>query len=122
MTNELIVPRGFEVVELTTTAPCAIHSVHTPVPRINQQHHWFPQWLQLIIWGEVRVKATTVVCPTGHVNVHDLINHRILHGEFPGTHSGSTYKLAFKGFSAFTDNGGDVATAAAHLRGGGGSE
>jgi hypothetical protein len=53
-----------------TTAPCAIHKMHTPKSHINEIHHVWP-------WGDGGPdipQNRIVVCATGHNNIHALID------------------------------------------------
>lgn len=64
----------------TTTQPCQLHQKHTPESHINHRHH---------VWskgdgGPDIEDNIIVVCPTGHYNTHDLLNHyRMLMGNVP---------------------------------------
>ncbi len=57
----------------TTSQPCEIHTRHIPESRVNHRHHIWPQGQ-----GGPNIEDNiAVVCPTGHYNIHDLLNHYI---------------------------------------------
>lgn len=63
-----------------TVAPCEIHGEHKPNPRLNHRHHIWPRGEG----GPDIADNIVVVCPTGHVNIHELIKEFKLHlGEPP---------------------------------------
>lgn len=53
----------------TTSADCLIHSAHKPTPHLNHRHHVWP-----LGEGGPNIEDNIVVaCPTGHVNIHEVI-------------------------------------------------
>lgn len=56
---------------MTTVQPCLLHRKHMPESHINHRHHVYP----LGEGGPDIEDNIVVVCPTGHVNVHDLLLH-----------------------------------------------
>jgi len=68
---------------LTTSKPCLVHGKrHIPNPHLNHRHHVWP-----LGEGGPDIEANiVVVCPTGHLNIHALLNLFKLHsGEPPYT-------------------------------------
>lgn len=63
----------------TTTADCRVHTRHTPQPHENHRHHVWPKGMG----GPDIEDNIVVVCPTGHYNIHDLLQQYILHGGEP---------------------------------------
>lgn len=67
---------------LHTSLPCLIHPTHQPHPHVNHLHHVWPRGD-----GGPNIEANrVVVCPTGHYNIHHLLerfkaSHGHLHGE-----------------------------------------
>lgn len=66
----------------TTSQPCQIHKKHIPESHINHRHHVWP-----IGEGGPDVSDNIIiVCPTGHGNLHDLLNQfKMLMGRVPYT-------------------------------------
>lgn len=68
----------------TTSAPCEVHrpSNHRPMPHLNHEHHIWP-----LGWGGPNTAENKVViCPTGHANIHVLLNeYNRLGGQPPWT-------------------------------------
>lgn len=63
-----------------TTQPCLVHGVHKPEPHVNHWHHVWP----LGEGGPDIPDNKVVICPTGHMNVHDLLQHfKIMMGRVP---------------------------------------
>lgn len=60
---------------LTTVQPCMVHKRHSPETHINHRHHVWP----LGEGGPNIEDNIIVVCPTGHVNIHDLLQEHKLH-------------------------------------------
>lgn len=56
-------------VNLQTTAPCKLHTKHTPHSHINEVHHIWPKGEG----GPDIPENKVVVCATGHNNIHQLI-------------------------------------------------
>ncbi len=52
-----------------TSAPCDLHTRHIPESRINMRHHVWP----LADGGPDIEDNIIAVCPTGHYNIHDLL-------------------------------------------------
>lgn len=53
----------------TTALPCAVHRNHAPGPKQNHFHHILP-----LSWGGAdTAENRIVICPTGHANVHLLL-------------------------------------------------
>lgn len=50
-------------------AGCVAHKTHSPRPQEYQQHHVFPKG-----WGGAETGLQVTICPTGHVNVHELLD------------------------------------------------
>lgn len=65
---------------MTTALPCAVHGKHIPASHQNHYHHVWPRGT-----GGPDIKANqVVVCPTGHYNIHQLLDLFLLHsGEVP---------------------------------------
>ncbi len=62
-------------VPLTSRKPCLVHPKHKPEPHLTHIHHIWP-----LGDGGPDVEANTVViCPTGHYNVHALLDLYRLH-------------------------------------------
>lgn len=55
----------------TTIQPCQFHNLHKPTNHLNHVHHVWP----LAEGGPDIPDNKVVICPTGHANVHDLIDH-----------------------------------------------
>jgi 5-methylcytosine-specific restriction endonuclease McrA len=55
---------------LTTSASCQVHAQHVPRSHINHVHHVWP----LADGGPNTEANRAVICPTGHYNVHSLID------------------------------------------------
>jgi hypothetical protein len=71
-------------------AHCAIHKFHAPVPHVIHTHHVLPQ-----SWGGDTVPANLIdLCPTGHYNVHHLIDAYIRSAGDPGWDVTRHYGLA----------------------------
>jgi hypothetical protein len=63
-----------------TTLPCEVHSGHAPHSHINDRHHVWP----LGAGGPDIPENIVVVCPTGHRNIHSLLEQYQAHrGEVP---------------------------------------
>lgn len=64
----------------TTTQPCQLHTKHMPETHINHRHHVWP----LGDGGPDIEDNIIVACPTGHMNIHDLLSHyKMLMGNVP---------------------------------------
>ncbi len=55
---------------LTTAEPCQVHKDHKPFSHVNHRHHVWP----LGMGGPDTEDNIVVVCPTGHMNIHHLID------------------------------------------------
>lgn len=55
---------------LTTSKPCEIHKTHVPKSHVNHVHHIWP----LGDGGPNVAENRIVVCPTGHMNIHSLLD------------------------------------------------
>jgi hypothetical protein len=65
---------------LTTQQPCTVHNKHTPTSHINHEHHVWP----LGHGGPDIAENKIVVCPTGHYNIHALLQEYLTaHGDVP---------------------------------------
>lgn len=65
---------------LKTSAPCQVHRQHVPVSHQNHHHHVWP----LALGGPDVTENIIIVCPTGHYNIHTLLDQYVLHrGEVP---------------------------------------
>lgn len=64
----------------TTTQACQVHNKHIPESRMNHRHHIWP-----LGEGGPDIEDNIVVCcPTGHYNIHDLLQqYRMLMGDVP---------------------------------------
>lgn len=64
----------------TTSQPCQLHTRHVPESHVNHRHHVWP-----LGEGGPNIEDNIIVaCPTGHSNLHDLLQHfRIHQGEPP---------------------------------------
>lgn len=60
---------------LTTREPCLLHERHIPNPHLNHFHHVWP----LGDGGPDIDENIVVVCPTGHANIHTLLDLYRLH-------------------------------------------
>ncbi len=74
----------------TTREPCLVHgSRHIPNSHVNHRHHVWP----VSLGGPDTPDNIVVVCPTGHANIHTLLNlFRVHRGEPPYT---ETRQFAF---------------------------
>lgn len=81
---------------------CYLHSVHVPRPAELHYHHVYPLWMQKKL-GLDGPGETVLVCPTGHNNIHNLID-RLLEGDIPLGRRGVTGRLALHAFEWFKDN------------------
>lgn len=59
-----------------TDEPCTYHRQHLPEPRVNHRHHVWP----LGDGGPDTAENKVVICPSGHYNIHHLIDEYRLHG------------------------------------------
>lgn len=59
-----------EEINRTTSVPCQIHTQHKPRSHVNHVHHIWP----LGEGGPNIADNKIVVCPTGHYNIHTLID------------------------------------------------
>lgn len=60
---------------LKTTQPCQVHhGAHVPATHLNHRHHVWP----LALGGPNRADNVIVVCPTGHYNIHTLLDEYII--------------------------------------------
>lgn len=51
--------------------PCELYLDHGSArPAFTQSHHRFPQYLQMRLWGEVRLEDRLWLCGTCHDNLH----------------------------------------------------
>ncbi len=66
---------------LKTTHPCQVHSgLHVPASHLNHKHHVWP----LSLGGPDSRTNQVIVCPTGHYNIHALLDEYVtLRGEVP---------------------------------------
>ena len=55
--------------------PCSWYTNHAPAPTSTELHHLHPVYLQMELWGELRLPATRPTCGTCHNGIHDWINH-----------------------------------------------
>lgn len=54
----------------TTTEACRAHGFHSPRPNYSELHHILP-----MSWGGPDVADNRIaICPTGHANVHRLLD------------------------------------------------
>jgi hypothetical protein len=79
--------------------PCVLHAYHAPRPILNHRHHVVP-----LSWGGVGGTWESV-CPTGHENVHEVLNYMLAYGDpykVPGairrTFGGATWDMAKRGW------------------------
>lgn len=64
----------------TTSKPCEVHTVHKPSSHINHEHHVWPRGHG----GPNVAENLIVVCPTGHYNIHRLLEELLTaRGEVP---------------------------------------
>lgn len=58
---------------------CAIHSYHSPTVAEFNSHHIVP-----LSWGGQNVSANRIeLCPTGHINVHVLLDEYVKADDIP---------------------------------------
>lgn len=63
-----------------TQEPCQVHHAHRPRSHLNHHHHVWP----LSLGGPDIWANKIVVCPTGHYNIHTLLDLYVRnHGEVP---------------------------------------
>lgn len=63
-----------------TSQSCQVHKKHLPNSHINHRHHIYP----LGHGGPDIEDNIVIVCPTGHSNIHDLLNtYLMLMGRVP---------------------------------------
>lgn len=55
---------------LTTREACQVHKEHSPRSHINHRHHIWP----LGEGGPDTPRNRVIVCPTGHSNIHALLD------------------------------------------------
>lgn len=55
---------------ILTSEPCQLHNTHTPASHLNHRHHVWP----LGEGGPATAANQVVVCPTGHYNIHALLD------------------------------------------------
>lgn len=55
---------------VATTLPCQVHGGHRPESHVNDVHHVWP----LGDGGPNHAANRIVVCPTGHYNIHRLLD------------------------------------------------
>ncbi len=61
-----------------TSQPCLVHGQHIPASHANHRHHVWP----LGDGGPDIAANVVVVCPTGHYNIHTLLDeYRIRDGQ-----------------------------------------
>jgi HNH endonuclease len=53
-----------------TESPCTVHRTHSPRSHTNHVHHIMPKEFG----GPTLVGNLVVVCPTGHYNIHSLLD------------------------------------------------
>lgn len=87
----------------TTSLPCVVHRVHRPRPRSNDVHHVWP----LAAGGPDVLENRVIICPTGHRNVHQLLDaYRRLLGTPPWVvrrrYSAGERRLAALGYARLT--------------------
>lgn len=64
---------------MSHAAPCQIHSYHSPRPADTQVHHILP-----LSWGGPDAPENKIsLCPTSHVNVHELLREYAAFGGEP---------------------------------------
>lgn len=68
---------------LTTTRPCTVHRTHTPTSHINHKHHVWPLGHN----GPDVAENKIVVCPTGHYNIHRLLEEYLAGAGVPPPYS-----------------------------------
>lgn len=73
---------------------CVLHKTHVPRPLELHKHHVYPVGIAREN-GWPTVLETVLVCPTGHVNVHNHIARLLKGGAIPGRH-GKTVEYAEK--------------------------
>lgn len=70
---------SLEIVSAEASATgCRVHHSHAPEPKVFHRHHVVPR-----SWGGGSGE-TVDVCPTGHYNVHHLIDAYVRAGGDPG--------------------------------------
>jgi len=58
---------------------CEVHKYHRPTPAETEEHHVHP-----LEWGGADTPRNVVqVCPTGHVNIHSLLDAYVEHDGDP---------------------------------------
>ena len=63
-----------------TQQPCQVHQTHKPHSHLNHHHHVWP----LSLGGPDKPENIIVSCPTGHYNIHALLDQYVVHrGEVP---------------------------------------
>lgn len=79
-----------------TTLPCQAHVRHTPASHINQHHHVWP----LGDHGPDIPANRVVLCPTGHVNTHSLLDAYRKAGGDPGWQVRRRYSVKEREYAA----------------------
>ncbi len=65
---------------LTSSLPCQQHSKHFPKVQLTHRHHVWP----LGLGGPDIEDNIVIICPTGHTNVHRLIDeYKAMNGNVP---------------------------------------
>lgn len=64
---------------LTTTQSCRVHKSHSPHSHQNHMHHILPKSLG----GKSESNNLIAVCPTGHYNIHIIIDEWMRGGDTP---------------------------------------
>lgn len=74
-------PMGYpvEAGQLTTSELCRVHKHHSPRSHKNHMHHVLPRSMG----GKTEPNNLIPVCPTGHYNIHTLIDSWVNAGGEP---------------------------------------
>lgn len=83
---------------------CALHKHHIPVPKMLHIHHVIPLEFQKETGIDIPTQGNTaIVCPTGHYNIHALIQLGLL-GKISLGRKGVTGRLAEQAVTWYKEN------------------
>lgn len=94
---------------MSSSVACALHQTHCPSLHDTDDHHVVPKsWFEKA--GIAVQTPHALICPTGHRNVHLLIDHLVEHGgvfdwDFAKHYAAAERDLALQGYTLGVQDG-----------------
>jgi len=89
-----------------TFSTCELHGTHEPVPLVAELHHLQAKAYgitELALEKDPRFDQTlATICPTGHLNVHELIRRLLAGMKLPAHNGSKTTRMALYAVAKYT--------------------